>query len=180
MRKQQIAERQEKKFAKLAKQRKGDLEKISQATMDAYRLKTARICIGIDPGTDTGFAAWDRKERAFANLCTFKIHEAMRRINAINRLYEGEVVVILENPNTFVPFSGSAARNRAVIQGAGSIKRDFAIWIDYLADLKIPVIARPLQGSLKKLTPEAFKTHTGIGIRTSVHARDAAMMVFNL
>ncbi len=63
--------------------------------------------------------------------------------------------------------------------GAGSIKRDYSIWRDFLADLGIEVVSVKLQGMWKKMDAEQFKRITGVTQRTSYHSRDAAMMVFD-
>ena len=138
-----------------------------------------KYVIGIDCGTNTGLAVWNRSEKQFETLKTFKIHDALFFIKDFIAK-QVEFCVFIENPNTFVGFKGKFAENKSKLQGAGSIKRDYAIWEDFLNDNKITFFPTRLQGNIKKITKEQFFAFTGVKIQTSEHARDAAMIVFGL
>lgn len=134
------------------------------------------IKIGIDPGTNTGIAVWDTTKRQFTTLATLEIDDALFFVAQIKEDFE----LWVENPNTFVPFKGQKAAALAEKkQGAGSIKRDYAIWYRFAEKRKIKFYSVSLHKSLKKLTAEQFAKLTGYRGKTSVHARDAAMLVFN-
>jgi hypothetical protein len=137
-----------------------------------------RYLIGIDPGTQTGLAVWDREKQAYKEICTLPLHLALIKVQSLAEYWLGkyQLCLYVENPNTWKPF-GQSSRNR--LQGAGSIKRDYAIWKEFAEYYKIELIPVRLQGTLKKLTPARFKLITGWDARTSAHARDAAMMVYN-
>lgn len=134
--------------------------------------------IGIDPGTHTGVAVTVGGE--LVEVRTLPIHRALLLVEAINAdsiSDRGEPAeMYIEDPNTWRPFKGHNAQ--AKIQGAGSIKRDFAIWRDFCQDRGLPMHPVKLQGTLKKLSPQIFERITGFEGRTSQHARDAAMLVF--
>lgn len=134
--------------------------------------------IGIDPGTNTGFAIWNPILKAFTEVSTLKIHHALLRIQFLSTTYTVEVYC--ENPNTWVEFKEQSRKHSDMRrQGAGSIKRDFSIWRDFCKDLGIAFFPVSLHKTMKKLPPEAFVQYTGWFSRTSVHARDAAMLVLN-
>lgn len=128
------------------------------------------IC-GIDVGTNTGIATWNTQEKRFNRIESLPIHKAMNYVEmnlaSIKHIY-------IEKPGTAY---ASAINARARIQGAGSVKRDYKIWADFLTDLKVPFT--PVAPNRKgKMNAESFKRLTGWAARTNEHARDAAVMVF--
>lgn len=131
-----------------------------------------RYHIGIDPGTNTGFAIWDRHDKCFVAICTCSIHEAMFRLLDLMKEHPGQVYVRFEDARLI---SGSNMKS----QGAGSIKRDCNIWQDFLTDYKIPFAGRAPQKQMTKWSDEFFKRQTGWAGMTSNHARDAAILVWN-
>jgi len=146
-----------------------------------------KIHIGIDPGTKTGVAVWRPDLQQFAHIETMQIFEALQLL----KIYAEsprvtKIKVYAEDPNTWVGFNTThRSQSAARAQGAGSIKRDFAIWketcrsinaMDHTAEVEF--IPTQLQGTLKKLSKETFRQITGWGMQTSEHARDAAMLVF--
>lgn len=134
-----------------------------------------RYTIGIDPGTHTGVAVWNNATKELMSVETMKIHEAIEMLMVLRGKAQFDVVI--EDPNTWVPFKSNAdARVKA--QGAGSVKRDFAIWRDFCNDYQIPMRKVRLQGTLKKMEAKYFHKLTGYVGKTSQHGRDAAMLVF--
>lgn len=131
------------------------------------------VYIGIDPGTHTGVAVWDSKEKKFLDIETFPIHKALELVKVWSEWDEG-CHVIVEDARQRRWFGKESS---AKIQGVGSVKRDCAIWEDFLKDNKIThELVHPLKGGTK-LTSQYFKTITGWEGRTSEHARDASMLV---
>ena len=131
--------------------------------------------IGIDTGTHTGVAIYETISKRIERLETLPIHKAMALVLA----------TALENPNdTHVYFEDARLRKwfgrsgREQLQGAGSVKRDCAIWEEYLTDYKIPFTPIAPKNNATKLTADYFAKVTGWTARTSGHARDAAMLVF--
>lgn len=140
--------------------------------------------IGIDPGTKTGLACWCPIRKKLLCLETLSIHRAMFLVGSILERADHHQVFI-EDPNTFIPFSKSNMVGiTAKMQGAGSVKRDFAIWLAYLKDVglelaqSIDIVAVKLQGTLKKMPQPEFKRLTGWQYSTTEHARDAALLVY--
>ena len=131
--------------------------------------------IGIDTGTHTGVAIYETISKRIERLETLPIHKAMALVLATAQ----------ENPNdTHVYFEDARLRKwfgrsgREQLQGAGSVKRDCAIWEDYLTDYKIPFTRIAPKNNATKLTADYFAKVTGWTARSSEHARDAAMLVF--
>ena len=136
------------------------------------------ICIGIDPGTHTGVAIWDSKRKAFIELSTIPIHQALQKVMKYHSENKGrcDIYVVFEDARQRTWF-GKDKNTNAKLQGAGSIKRDCSIWEDFCRDYQIPYIAvAPIKGGTK-LSEAYFKAVTGWDKRTSNHARDAAMLV---
>ena len=131
------------------------------------------ICIGIDPGTRTGMAVWDSKERKFLSLETLPIHSAM--VEVMNLRIGRDIQVVFEDARQR-KWYGKGNTN-AKLQGAGSVKRDCSIWEDFCKDYGIPFRAIPPVKGATKITPEYFKMVSHYQGRTSEHSRDAAMLV---
>ena len=134
------------------------------------------IYIGIDPGTHTGVAIWDTKERRFLSLETLPIHQALIKVMMWRDRVGHDLQVVFEDARQRTWF-GRDRNTNAKLQGAGSIKRDCSIWEDFCRDYEIPYYAVPPMKGGTKLSESYFKTISGWKGRTSNHARDAAMLV---
>ena len=136
------------------------------------------ICIGIDPGTHTGVAVWDTKERTFLSLETLPIHQALDLVCKWQQDCKDRDVamdVTFEDARQRTWFGKGDTNAKA--QGAGSVKRDCSIWEDFCKDYGIPYWAKPPGKGMTKVTSDYFRTISGYQGRTSNHARDAAMLV---
>jgi hypothetical protein len=147
-----------------------------QQTANMGKLK-GNVIVGIDPGTMTGIAVWNRRESRFVSINTVWIHRAMNMILSLaNELDPGDLGVRFEDARTRKFFKGENMAQKQ--QGAGSIKRDCNIWQDFLEDNCIP-LDTVTAGKIKtKYSAAEFEKITGWKWRTSTHARDAAMLVF--
>lgn len=135
--------------------------------------------VGLDPGVTTGWARWDVQAARLTECRGYKIHEAMRALEA-----DRPALVLFEDARQRRWFGKMDAEQRkygaAVREGAGSVKRDCSIWADFLEDLGIPYIARPPLAGGTKWSALYFKAVTGWDERTNEHARDAAVLVAGL
>ena len=138
------------------------------------------IYIGIDPGEHTGLAVWDSGKRAFVEIDTLKLHEALDRVLDYWRISHPHVVVVFEDARlrTWFPRERSNAEYRGRLMGAGAAKRDAAIWEEFLSDHGIPFEAHKPQPGGTKWNKDYWERVTGWTKRTSEHARDAALLVF--
>lgn len=137
--------------------------------------------IGIDPGTYTGFAEWSQVEKRLVSVRSFKIHDALVMLKQLSLIHGDKLLVRIEDPTTWKPHKGSSKSERELkskLQGAGSIKRDFSIWIDAMDSWKVAYEKVSLHSAPKKLKPEYFKAVTKYEGPTSEHGRDAAMLVY--
>lgn len=136
------------------------------------------IWIGIDPGEHTGIAVWDSDEHAFIDITTCKLHEAFTIVHtwAVSR----PLKVVFEDARLRKWFKQetSTSEYRGKLMGAGAAKRDSAIWEEFLTDYGIPFEARKPQPGGTKWNKEYWERVTGWTKRTSEHARDAALLVF--
>jgi hypothetical protein len=140
---------------------------------------TPPIIIGIDPGTDTGFAVKDLATGQFSIVRTLPIHRAWEQVvDLADFVGRTSIYVVVEDARQRKWIPKEAGREK--LQGAGSIKRDCAIWEDFLTDQGIPHrMVAPAKGRTK--WSEAFwKQATGYTGRTSNHARDAAVLVLGV
>lgn len=144
------------------------------------RARALRYIVGIDPGVNTGWAAWSIAEQKFANIVTTKMHNVILMLNELHAAGEIDHVVYEDaRQRKWINDAGlNASRKRGLAMGAGSVKRDCTILADMLSALCIPHVAIAPQKGMTKWPAEKFERMTGWERRTSDHARDAAMLVF--
>lgn len=131
------------------------------------------IYIGIDTGTNTGFAVWDSGKRKIIELSTLTITKALYRVW---KYAEQEEICLYIEDARLRKWYGNTGRER--LQGAGSVKRDAKIWEDFCEEngLNYHMIA-PGDNPAKMEAP-MFRTVTGWKGKCSQHARDAMMLVY--
>ena len=135
--------------------------------------------IGIDPGINTGLAVWDTTSRQFLDIRCTGIVSAMDYLEELRR-ERGIGLVVFEDARQrkWIPREATISEARGRAQGAGSVKRDCAIWEAICRDYRLPFDALPPKAGMTKLSADAFARLTGWATRTSNHARDAALLVF--
>lgn len=138
------------------------------------------IWIGLDPGRSTGFAVWDGRRRAFRDVATLPLHEALRRIHEILNEDPDELTVVFEDARLrkWFPREKNASDYRGKLMGAGSVKKDCAIIEDFCKDYGIPYEHPGPRVHMTKWDAEPFARTTGYKGRTSEHGRDAALLVW--
>lgn len=139
--------------------------------------------IGIDPGEHTGIAIWETGERSFALLATLPLHRALdtvRQWQARAKAERTELAVVFEDARQRKWFERerNASEYRGKLMGAGAAKRDARIWEEFLTDLGCSFIAHAPRPHTTKWPADYFARVTGYSGRTSEHARDAALLVF--
>jgi hypothetical protein len=133
------------------------------------------LYVGIDPGTETGWAIWDRDQKRLTDMRTMTCVEAMVQVAMMHRA--GSLgLVVFEDSN----LHGRRDKSPGAAMGAGSIRRECAIWREWLEIHQIPYRAVSARQKGAKLSAEQFVKLTGKAGRTSQHARDAAMMVWGM
>lgn len=138
-----------------------------------------KIIVGIDPGVKTGLAVWNIEDQEFMHLKTVSIVEAIRELAGWNyrvkeiRFEDARLRTWFEEPKNS---KGAIAK----LQGVGSVKRDCAIWQEFCEYYKVPFQAVKPEAGNTKWTAEYFKRVTGWTQRTTVHSRDAGVLVFGI
>ena len=136
------------------------------------------LYIGIDAGTHTGVAVWNSREQRLDLIDTMTITQAMDYVRGERMrglAYGFEVVVCMEDARLRNWF-GNAGREK--LQGAGSVKRDCAIWETFCKELGVECRKIAPKNNTTKLSAAQFRILTHWGGRTSEHSRDAAMLVY--
>ena len=118
------------------------------------------IYIGIDPGTHTGVAVWDTKERNLLSLETLPIHQALIIVMMWRDKIGHDLQVVFEDARQRTWF-GRDKNTNAKLQGAGSIKRDCSIWEDFCKDYQIPFLAVPPMKGGTTWSEAYFRTTSG-------------------
>ena len=134
-----------------------------------------KYIIGIDPGTKTGLAVWNTEEYRFVKIETMKIHDAFEEVEFWMTYGWNSILVRFEDARLRKWFGN---KGKEAAQGAGSIKRDCAIWEDFLRDNDIDFQLVAPKDIKTKMTAAAFRNLTGWKGVTNEHGRDAAMLVF--
>lgn len=129
--------------------------------------------IGIDPGVHTGYAVWDAENLRLTDVSTIKLHQLFERVLDLDT--HAHLKVFFEDARLRTGWFGPNSRQKQ--QGAGSIKRDCSAIEDFLLDWEIPYQAISPKSKGAKVSESMFKAVSGWELRTSQHARDAAMLV---
>lgn len=140
--------------------------------------KKARYIIGIDPGTNTGVAMWDRERKELKYSKSFKIHQAIEMVQGTfknEKFDESDFFFRIEDARLRKWFGKST---KGKDQGAGSIKRDCSIWEDFMKDWGFNYEMVNPKYQTTKLSAEQFKNLTGWEGKTNEHGRDAAMLCY--
>ena len=130
------------------------------------------IVVGIDPGQNTGLAVWDTVSRSFLDIRCSGIVDAMRYLNELQATRQIGLLVFEDaRKRKWLPREKSLKEFKGRAMGAGSVRRDSAIWEEYCRTYAVPfVMVAP--------RPTYFQGLTGYDRRTNEHGRDAAMLVF--
>ena len=129
--------------------------------------------IGIDPGVNTGMAIVEGG--TYVSIETMSITRALNVVSLL--ILDGhKVEVYIEDPNLRKWYGNNSGLKQ---QGAGSVKRDYSIWKTYCKENNInihPIHPKDV-GSLFD-NEILFKSATKWVKKCSIHARDAARMVY--
>lgn len=134
------------------------------------------IFIGIDTGVHTGFAVWHSDTKYLAEVSTLTITQAMERIKLIADLRGKDCIRLFIEDARQRKWFGTSGREK--LQGAGSVKRDASIWEDWCKEQGFEYQMVAPKNNRTKLSGSQFKTLTKWQSNTSVHGRDAALLVF--
>lgn len=135
------------------------------------------IVIGLDPGTCTGFGVWDAINRKLLKVESWTILQAMQQV-LIWRDVSNLALVIFEDARLTRIGGGATFGQAERLQGVGSVKRDCAIWEEFLTAQGIPFLGRTPRNT--KIDAEKFAQLTGWTERSNEHGRDGAMIVHGL
>lgn len=142
------------------------------------------FAIGIDPGTNTGFAVWDCDNRKLIGVESGTILTIMRQVKALHEggpaMPGGSCLVVFEDCREHRIFFPTGQRNDGALQGVGSVKRDCGIWEEFLRMERIPYITQKPNSRRTKFTAAQFAATTGWTDRSNEHGRDAALLVAGL
>jgi len=134
----------------------------------------SRFLIGIDPGKNTGFAAYDTEEKAFVMCNTYSFWET---IELLEHYRPKGVCAYIELPKTkHVWHSGAKnqnAKNRTAVN-VGSVIREAELIVEWLEREEVEHKTVAPKG---KVNDAVFRKLTGWPGRTSQHARDAGMLL---
>jgi hypothetical protein len=131
------------------------------------------IFIGIDTGTNTGYAVYNSATKLLSDLQTLPIHRAMFLVHELANTNIGNVRVYVEDARQ-VRFKTSPEK----AQGAGYVKAHTQIWEAFLTDYSIPFEMLRPNKKTTKMDAGLFKRTTLWEGRTNTHSRDAAMIVW--
>lgn len=136
------------------------------------------LYVGIDTGEHTGMAVWDSESETFLVLATLPLYSALLEVERLRT--DNDITIVFEDARQrkWIPRERNVSEYRGRLMGAGSVKRDATIWEEYCKGMGIPYEAVPPRKGATKWSPQTFAAVTGWKLRTSNHARDAALLVF--
>jgi len=138
------------------------------------------IFIGVDPGSNTGVAIWNKPERKltlkqFSCHCVamFWLHEYLRSFNT------KDVKFRIEDARMAKKRPDLAQINKGKLQGVGYVKayskdwQGFCVYHGYDHEMLMP--------RNTKVNPDYFEKLTGQKtVKTASHIRDAGMLVYGI
>jgi hypothetical protein len=162
-----------------------DIERVTSRIGKKMEVTTKpkfRYYVGIDCGVETGLAVWDAQEKKLIEVKTMMIHQAIDEVRHWIHLHAFIRVEDARKREYFAEEKNNS-EYRGKLMGAGSVMRDSKIWEDYLTDMfenwtGVYFEMVPPKNNKTKLGASEFAKITGWKKRSSVHARDAAMLVF--
>ena len=135
------------------------------------------VVIGIDPGTHTGVAVY--RDGQLIRCEAMGAHDAF---DLVRQLAASEtVMVVYEDARLIGGIGGARAGSRetaARAQGAGSVKRDSALWQELLEKLGCSYHRISPRAKGGKMTRVEFKLLAKWDAPTNQHGRDAAMIAW--
>lgn len=139
-----------------------------------------RLFIGIDPGVRTGVCAYKAGHIwvPFTGGIIESIMDVVEMHKSELQATGRGAVVIIEDARLRKKFN----RGQEGLQGAGSVKRDSAIWCEAMVHFGIEFYRKAPAGTSNKIASDEglFAKITGITHSASIHARCAAMIVHGL
>lgn len=142
-----------------------------------------RYHIGIDPGTNTGVAMWDKKAQRLTFVGSMMAVEAEEFVDSMvaKHFAEGVMVHVEDTRNLKMPKGSVEERGPNAMKNMGQVIRDMSRWEQYLQHKGHTFVMRPLTKSqLRKCTDEFFRRVTGWNQRTNEHGRDGAAYVYGI
>jgi hypothetical protein len=144
--------------------------------------KRADIVIGIDPGVQTGYAAWSRHRKQFTELLTLSFWAAYDRVTSFG---PSEIEIVIENPDSKRAMYNRtesvihARQRERLATNIGSNRREASLLIERFQSLGYNVRAvSPIKE--RKWDAEQFRRLTKYKGSTSQHVRDAGRLVFGM
>ncbi len=137
------------------------------------------IYIGIDPGSNTGIAFWNKSKKElrlhqFKNHCTGMLFLYNLLLTSIDAK---EVKLIIEDARKAKKRPDLKKVNAGKAQGVGYVKAYSKDWEAFCKLQKVPYELRAPANT--KASPEYFEKLTGMKTtKTQSHMRDAGMMVY--
>ena len=139
-----------------------------------------RYYIGIDPGTNTGWAIWDKLTKTLTEVTSMKAVEAEAILLDIWKGREDFVVMVEDTRKLRLPRS-KQEHGPSAMKGIGSVHRDMGRWEEFLTHHRMPFRMKPLSSNvLRKAKSDVFTKYTGWTARTNEHGRDAAAQVWGI
>jgi len=139
------------------------------------------LIIGVDPGVSTGMATWCTLQARLIDVRTTSIVAAMEEVRG--HAGRGTLLqLVVEDARArrggFDRADAAQERSGAGIrEGVGSVKRDCSVWQEFAEHHGIRLQFVPPSQTATKLGADEFARVSGWQGRTSVHGRDAAMLV---
>lgn len=135
--------------------------------------------VGIDPGVNTGLAVWDTVSRAFLDIRSSGIVDAMEYLRRLHSERTISLIVFEDaRQRKWIPREKDLKEFKGRAMGAGSVKRDCTIWEEWCKYNHIEFVKTPPRAGMTKLSDAFFQGLTGYDRRTNNHGRDAAMLIF--
>lgn len=153
----------------------------SKTTCNSHFFKLYRYWLGIDGGSDTGVAMWDKIGKKFDWIETVAFWDLSEYLISLTDIAKQNLCVVIEDPGLNKSINAGRRNANPLIMGkigqaVGSVKAESRLLIYLLERLNINhVVIRPTAG---KKNASQFKSITKYEASTNQHERDAGLLVF--
>ncbi len=145
-----------------------------------------RYVVGIDPGVKTGFAVWNRDEKAFEWIETSTFWGVFFRITESSVFKPVNTHIVIEVAHHAPTFKHLKAEGQnkdtlsKIARNVGQVTREAQLLVEGFRRLGFTVSEQKPLGKAKNAADDRaqFERLTGWTKQTSQHARDAARMVY--
>jgi len=133
--------------------------------------------LGLDPGSRTGLAVWDRTDQKLLDIRTVAKAKAFDEALRLAREHAVDIILVEQNKDTV--YNRPGQNPRAMLRIAKNVGQNIAFAEDLARRLRAEGFTVELVPPIRRGTKwsrETWEAHMGYSGRSSSHSRDASIL----